>query len=502
MNSIPSTDAQLGYAYFHDQHVLGLDLAFAPDLTLTVRLQYDHYPGQPPRLGLLTFRGITALRGGDWSYLDGIPPDAAEIYAFNYEQREGLLRGSFEFIFDHGPGWQFFVDCREISFTLGGEPVRTVMATQVRQGEAGKEVEAERSPGIDSEQSIALPTQPTSARVRAERVFSQLLDVCLQDEIDYLALKTSLTAYRTVLEELVGWSADNTDLRQDLHFTDGMALSTEFAARCIDDLIRTRQFLRGVFRAVTDRLGQRGGAVHLLYAGTGPFATLVLPLLYRFSSEELQLHLLEINPDTVELLRRLIDRLGIEDYVGNLFVENASTWVLPSDLPCDIVLSETMQQALVKEQQVPITLNLLSQLPEAVILIPQSIDLTLALRNRDTQLILTGRTDEIHRPLADLLTFDAPFCRAYLHHHPEWKKNTRFPLLSNFDLRTAADDDYDQLVVLTRIHTYGGNYVEVDQSSLTIPWIMGGVRSGKPCGIKQLDYVVGARPGFELNWGE
>ena len=49
---------------------------------------------------------------------------------------------------------------------------------------------------------------------------------------------------------------------------------------CVDDIMRTRRFVRGVYHAMADMLNAREGKINLLYAGTGPFAMLVLPSIY------------------------------------------------------------------------------------------------------------------------------------------------------------------------------------------------------------------------------
>ena len=67
---------------------------------------------------------------------------------------------------------------------------------------------------------------------------------------------------------------ENDRNREDIHLANGKALGTSWAARCVDDIIRTKKFVAGVYQAVQKLLNEYPEkTVHILYAGTGPFAT-------------------------------------------------------------------------------------------------------------------------------------------------------------------------------------------------------------------------------------
>lgn len=158
----------------------------------------------------------------------------------------------------------------------------------------------------------------------------------------------------------------------------GIALSSFDAALCLDDYIRTTRFLKGVYAAVQD-LFQRfpEQKIHILYAGCGPYATLMLPLLPLFKSEQLEVILLDINAESVSSVNLLIDTLGLQDYQLTVMQADAIQYQKPASWPLHLLVTETMFHALIREPQVSITTNLAAQLEPEGILIPESIHIDL-----------------------------------------------------------------------------------------------------------------------------
>jgi hypothetical protein len=100
----------------------------------------------------------------------------------------------------------------------------------------------------------------------------------------------------------------------------GKAVSPTTAAQCAEDIERSRVFMQGVYQAIQERT-DRGQKVHLLYAGTGPFGLLVVPLLPFFSPSQLQVTLLDIHQQSLDCLGRLLDHLQVRDFVRAFRVE-------------------------------------------------------------------------------------------------------------------------------------------------------------------------------------
>lgn len=294
----------------------------------------------------------------------------------------------------------------------------------------------------------------------------KITEEILANELDYLSLRNKLQDFQSFLLELTKMDLNQASNRTDRSFANGIALSSTYAALCVVDIIRTRQFVRGIFAAVKKVRSQKTKPVKILYAGTGPFATLILPLLTKYRSEELQLTLLEVNEETSNYLKRLIKKLGIEDYIEKIVNEDASQYQIDKNQQVDILISETMQYGLVKEQQVPIMLNLVSQLNKEVIMIPHKIQLDLALMNTDTELLFEKTEKSKYKILKTLLEFDQAFIYT---HAKQIQKRDRFDLCERLPFRRTGAEDFDKLVVLTSIQVYGDHWVHVDLSSLTIP---------------------------------
>ena len=69
----------------------------------------------------------------------------------------------------------------------------------------------------------------------------------------------------------------------------------------------------------------------------------------------------------------------MKDYSIKLLNEDATKYQITEDTP-DIIISETMQNALPKEQQVSIFLNLMRQVKFDSIFIPEKIELFIGLK--------------------------------------------------------------------------------------------------------------------------
>jgi hypothetical protein len=114
---------------------------------------------------------------------------------------------------------------------------------------------------------------------------AHILDVLLDNDTGGELLSETLDLYRDIL-----LTASGIDLGGELemgciHTGAGVAIGTTWAALCIDDVLRTKRFVSGLYHAIKTVADRRAGPVHVLYAGTGPWATLVLPLTSRFSPE-------------------------------------------------------------------------------------------------------------------------------------------------------------------------------------------------------------------------
>jgi hypothetical protein len=253
--------------------------------------------------------------------------------------------------------------------------------------------------------------------------------------------------------------------------------------------------VKGLTEGVERCLTQQKKPVHVLYAGTGPFATLVLPLLSRYSPAELQLSLLEINPDSFAFVQGVFQQLAAEDYVSHWLHDDATSCRIPAPGEMDILLSETMQMGLKKEQQVPIVWHLLRQLSADVLLIPEAIDL---------ELVIEYSTDDLHLPweksynrLGNIYRLDKSIAEVELA-PGQSPADLSFPK-KTIHVPAVQPATASALKVLTEIQVLGETRIRLNESGLTIPWIPDDLRAWQGKGLRmETQYQVGDHPGVTI----
>lgn len=160
----------------------------------------------------------------------------------------------------------------------------------------------------------------------------------------------------------------------------GKAVSTITAAQCAEDYERGRVFIQGVYQAVQDQLAVKDQEpVRLLYAGTGPFGWLVLPLLSMFTAEQLQVTALDIHEQSLGRFRKLCEDYEVADRISDWVCADACCWIPEQSMVFDIILSETMKYLLQQEPQVQIFSWLQQFLAPEGVLIPESVTLGVTL---------------------------------------------------------------------------------------------------------------------------
>lgn len=292
-------------------------------------------------------------------------------------------------------------------------------------------------------------------------VLASITDVLLDDATGADLLRDTIDIYRDLLLTASGIDLGGEESIDHFDTGTGVAIGATWAALCVDDLVRTKRFVSGLHRAVQDVAARRPGPVHVFYAGTGPFATLALPLMTRFTPEQLQFTCLEITDASFQAVRRLFAELQLEDYIIDVIQTDASTFRINGKLPVDIMLSETMQYCLIDEMQVPIALNLMGQLPPEVIMIPERITLKLG--------VLENTYDQaVAEDLGTIFTVD----RASLAAYRPGRDNSDFPTV-RLTVPPSHGVAYGQLAIRTAVEVYGGYGLTDYESGLTVPRIIG-----------------------------
>ncbi|MBW3532536.1 phytanoyl-CoA dioxygenase family protein [Shewanella sp. NKUCC06_TVS] len=266
------------------------------------------------------------------------------------------------------------------------------------------------------------------------------------------------------------------------HTPFGKAVSLTTAAQCAEDPERGRVFIQGIYQAIQDRLkAHPGQIVNILYAGTGPFAWLLLPLLPLFSASQIQVTLLDIHQASLDKVTKLIEHFDLADRVVESVCADATFWQPNTVVKFDVILSETMKHLLQQEPQVQIFTHLQAYLADDGVLIPQNIELDAWLECRTVQDFV-----ETHY-LGPLFALNLQTARLLASGDRSFLAGTL--LLPDFSLSAVT------LKFTTSIQVYGESKLSENQSQLTLPryrrehWL-------KPLSCLAFRYEQGTHPDF------
>lgn len=174
----------------------------------------------------------------------------------------------------------------------------------------------------------------------------------------------------------------------------GVAVPINQAVACFFDYSRTIRLVQGIVQKIKSWLKENPQKVlHIFYAGCGPYAPLFCLTAPLFPSSLVKYSILEINKDALSAAKILIQKLSLDDYVVDYYLEDAVTFNIPNAKQYDILISETLNKALYNECFVPILLNLLPQLSNDIVVIPEDVIIDASLVKREE--LPNGRTTDI-----------------------------------------------------------------------------------------------------------
>lgn len=305
-------------------------------------------------------------------------------------------------------------------------------------------------------------------------LYSELLDIAsgyLDDTLDYNHLSETTAAYKALLNKVYDEELNNENGKNDIAFSNGKAIGTFWAALCLDDQIRTRSFIRGIEQAIQDKLKEKK-SLHMLYAGTGPYATLLLPLMLKHARRDFKYTFIEINDFSLQVLKQVISKIGFQEFDITFLQEDASTYQIIQHNQPDVIISETMQKALEKEQQVPIFLNLMDQANPDTVFIPEKIELIAGLGDREFD--FNNQKPEDFRKVTTLFEMSKESLLPKSQWVDENSGDTVFHKTS-VKIREEELESACHLFLMTEIHTYGKERIIVNDSGLTVPNYIGNI---------------------------
>ncbi|MEM0969843.1 MAG: hypothetical protein AAGJ31_10865 [Verrucomicrobiota bacterium] len=307
-----------------------------------------------------------------------------------------------------------------------------------------------------------------------------------------------------IVGELVGILENAADFRIDAQgdvadgetaSREGLAISPTQAALCAGEYQRTAMFLRGLHDAIEEAFESKPGElIRVLYAGSGPYATLVVPLMTVFPPEKVRFAVLDMHPESIASARSVVQRLGFERSVTGFVLANACEYTIPDDEIPDIVVSETMSAALEKEPQVAVMRHLLGQAPEAAI-VPESVrvDAFLVDTSQEFDLVVPESLDPSTKWQPDRITLGPVFAlNASAIRSWESLSGDRLPAAA-IHIPPPPESSYRPFL-FTTIATHGEHELLTHDSSLTgIREITGIDDLSAGCSL-QFHYRLGAEP--------
>ena len=207
-----------------------------------------------------------------------------------------------------------------------------------------------------------------------------ITDIILDEISSPATLRGALDTFVRLCSEASGIQPDRSfdAWAEDTLLDSGVAINPQAAAHCVLDYQRSVIFIRGVHAAINAlKICFPGTQLEVLYAGCGPFATLLLPLLGKFSPGELKVSLLDIHQSSLDSVELLQARFGFGSQDVHTVKGDACLYKHPGKL--HLVIAETMQKSLEQEPQFAVTANLAPQLRPMGIFIPERIEVSLCL---------------------------------------------------------------------------------------------------------------------------
>lgn len=273
---------------------------------------------------------------------------------------------------------------------------------------------------------------------------------------------------------------------ESIFLDSGKAISTAGAAHCLLEMVRTAKFLRGIKEAFDAKIqaNTTNFPINVLYAGTGPYATLVTPLLQLYGTSQLQVDLLDINEESLQSAIRVITDLGFGQFIRTTIIDDAAKIKLNSAY--DVVISETMQAALKKEPQVAIMQNLIPQCSANTIFIPQEITVNAELISKEKWNSATYIFDTIYRiELGEVVRVNSETLNRI------GQKKVFAMAKNNSNCKT--------LILTTNITVFGNHRLANSDCSLTLPLKMNNVADNQSEHVS-FWYEQGNVPGIRFNF--
>lgn len=328
----------------------------------------------------------------------------------------------------------------------------------------------------------------------------ELTDEILFSDLEHTRLQTSVAELYSVFSSMSGIAddSDGPDDGVETVLAQGRAISPKLAAKCTLDYLRTAQFLRATHAVVLEAQKRfPNQTLEIVYAGCGPFAPLALPLSTQFTSDEIQFTLLDIHQRSLKSVEKITHTLGVTTFIRDYVLCNATSYKHPTQRPLHVVVTETMQSALLNEPQLSIAMNLAPQITDGGILVPESIDIDACLVDFSYKPGPSGTEKPVRIMLGRVAEITLDSCRRLSRQFAAgaYPQESSLPA-GSVETPSEVTEDFS-LTLLTTITVFGKFALREYESLLTYPIVLhdvGTIRGGMKI---EFYYQFGAQPGFK-----
>jgi hypothetical protein len=200
-------------------------------------------------------------------------------------------------------------------------------------------------------------------------------------------------------------------------------------------------------------------------------------------------------------MKALVEHLGFDEHVVAYKNEDATKLKIENPETIDIVLSETLQRGLVVEQQVPITINLLKQIPQPILLIPESLALDVCWMNYNVFMNRSIETNEESYclPIKRLIEINKNAHKNLIFDF----NNSNVQILAQEKIELSRNKqqlDYNHLTLITRIKVFEDEEILMNESGLTLPIFLKTPKQVNNAQILTISYKIDERPGYTLEY--
>ncbi len=307
------------------------------------------------------------------------------------------------------------------------------------------------------------------------------------------SLRQEVIDIRSIFQELGSPFHDTDDdiAKGETITASGVAISPKMAAMCLDDFARTVQFIRGMhaaIRAARTKISDR--PVRVLYAGCGPWATIAVPLMTTFRSDEAVFTLMDIHIESIKSVMEIVGKLELNDHVSKFEIADAASYRIEAGDRPDIILIEMMRAGLEAEPQVAVAMNLMRQMPDAL-MIPEavSIDVALMCAAQAIDLENAEMTEPDRVAVGPVFVLDSTSLKS-------WSGNDTGQITGAAVEIPYFDSRRRRPMLLTTVRVFGEHILKDYDSGITCPKklpISAEIVAGD---VIEFSYVLGSRPGF------